>query len=221
MQAANQPERRLLAAAADVASLLPKVVQVAAPAILLGLLTKILVYVGTLLVQPASAGDNFIPDLLSRISWAFLVCVTLELATALAHQRAWLVALTGLIVAPVAFHLARGVREGALAILRPPGASATSVVVIGMVKGIEYAALGIILAYLTERSPRPHHFAAAGLAIGVVFGGAIFALSYGGAPQSPDPASLVGWVVLEIFFPTACALVVFVTEVALARSAEE
>lgn len=51
--------------------------------------------------------------------------------------------------------------------------------------------------------------AGAGLAIGLLFGGAMLALTLGSSPEPPPTVDLVSRGVNEILFPVGCALVLF------------
>ena len=48
-----------------------------------------------------------------------------------------------------------------------------------------------------------------GLAIGILFGGAILALTYASAPEPPSVTALVSRGIDEVFFPVGCSLVLF------------
>ena len=58
--------------------------------------------------------------------------------------------------------------------------------------------------------------AAVGLVVGVIFGGAILALTYATAPAPLPAAALISRGANEIFFPVGCSLVLFAAQ-ALAK----
>src|SRR2546422_606151 len=52
-----------------------------------------------------------------------------------------------------------------------------------------------------------------GLAVGIVFGGVMLALSIQAAPQTPPLPTLVSRAANEFLFPVGCALVIYVSKV--------
>ncbi len=60
-----------------------------------------------------------------------------------------------------------------------------------------------------------------GLAVGILFGGAILALTYASAPEPPSATVLVSRGVDEVFFPVGCSLVLFSAQALGGRLASE
>jgi hypothetical protein len=181
-------------------------------AILLGIVMEILL----LLI---AAGFGIFPslglataDLVRQLSWSTFVCVGLALGTAVTKARAPLMGLLGLLAAPLAFNISRGLHQGAVKTLEiaGTGADATPVLLLALLKGVEYGCLGATLGWVGQRpwGGAGVHIAV-GLAIGIVFGGAIVVLTYLSAPEPLATANVVSRSVNEILFPVGCSLVLF------------
>jgi predicted phage tail protein len=77
-----------------------------------------------------------------------------------------------------------------------------------LIKGIEYGCLGLTIAWVSRRSwGGAGAHAAAGLAVGILFGGAILVLQYGSG--STSVAELFPGAINELLFPVGCSLVLF------------
>ena len=182
-------------------------------AILLGLMIEVL-----LLVLGGALGDvlglrPLVADLVRSISWSVFVCVGLAVGTAVAKARVPLMGTLGLLSAPLAFEASRVLHKGTLEALAASGeiaSGASSTLLVAVIKGLEYGCLGLAIGWVGTRpwgGAAAH--AAMGLAIGVVFGGAILAIALVSAPEPPATADLVSRGVNEILFPVGCSLVLF------------
>ncbi len=119
----------------------------------------------------------------------------------------------GLVSAPVAFVVARTLHQSAketLEITANVTSVGTSVFVLALIKGIEYGCLGMAIGWI-ERRPWGGLLAhaLAGLAIGILFGGTILALTYIAAPEPPATAALIARGIDEVLFPVGGSLVLF------------
>ena len=151
-------------------------------------------------------------DLLRQVSWSTIVCVGLALGSAVTHLRSQLMGILGLLAAPLAFTISRGLHQGAVKTLEIVGSGieAPPVLIVAILKGIEYACLGVALGWIGGRAwgGAVAHMAT-GLLVGLVFGGTILALSYQMSPEPLATADLVSRAVNEILFPLGCSLVLF------------
>ncbi len=180
-------------------------------AVLLGFIME-----GVLLLLGAGLGDLFGPGsvvagFIKNVSWSVFVCVGLAVGTAVSKARVPAMGLSGLLAAPLAFEISRALHKGTLEALAVSGGGSdgASPVLIVVVKGLEYAALGMAIGWVGKRSwggAAAH--AGAGLAVGLAFGGTILALTMGASPQ-PSLADLVTQGVNEVLFPVGCSLVLF------------
>jgi hypothetical protein len=180
-------------------------------AILLGFMME-----GVLLLLGAGLGDLFglgpvVAGFVKNVSWSVFVCVGLAVGTAVSKARVQAMGLSGLLAAPLAFEVSRALHKGTLEALAASGGGSdgASPVLIVVVKALEYAALGIAIGWVGKRpwgGATAH--AAAGLAVGLAFGGTILALTMGASPQPPF-ADLVTQGVNEVLFPVGCSLVLF------------
>jgi hypothetical protein len=180
-------------------------------AILLGIGMEIL-----LLLLSAGFGDllglgPIVADLIKNVSWAMFVCVGLAVGMAATQARAPVMGLLGVLAAPSAFEISRVLHKGTLEIFAVSGTGSgdLSPFLVALIKGLEYGCLGVLVGWLGRR-PWGGAVAhtAAGLAVGLLFGGAIVALTLASNPEMPA-ADLVSRGVNEILFPVGCALILF------------
>lgn len=152
-------------------------------------------------------------DLVRQVSWSVFVCVGLALGTTVSKAGAPLMGILGLFAAPLAFTLSRSLHQGAIKTLEIAGDVSfftPPLLLLALLKAVEYACLGLVIGWIGRR---PWGGAAAhvatGLAIGILFGGAIVVFTYWSAPEPLATADLVSRGVNEILFPVGCSLVLF------------
>jgi hypothetical protein len=180
-------------------------------AILLGIGMEML-----LLLLSAGLGDllglgPIVADLIKNVSWSMFVCVGLAVGMAATQARAPVMGLLGILAAPAAFEISRVLHKGTLEIFAVSGTDSgeLSPFLVALIKGLEYGCLGVLVGWLGTR-PWGGAVAhtAAGLAVGLVFGGTIVALTLASDPEMPA-ADLLSRGVNEILFPVGCALILF------------
>jgi len=190
------------------------VLRVAWLAVLLGLGMEALLVLVVLGLGSFPGVGATVADLVRQVSWSVFVCVGLAVGTAVSNLRVPLMGVLGLLAAPAAFALARSLHQSATQALEVSGtvsSSDVSVVVIALLKGLEYGILGLVIGWIGQRVwGGAFAHVAAGLAVGVVFGGAIVSLTYAAAPDPLPTAQVVSQGVNEVLFPVGCALVLFV-----------
>jgi hypothetical protein len=195
-----------------VASLGAKLLRTAWLAILLGFVMEALLLLFT-------AGFGIFPglkpiaaDLIRQVSWSTFVCVGLALGTAVSKARAPLMGILGFLAAPLAFTISRSLHQGAVKTLEIAGSGveAPPVLLLALLKAVEYACLGVALGWIGRRvwGGAMIHLAT-GLLVGLVFGGTIVGLTYQMSPDPPASAELVTLGANEILFPVGCSLVLF------------
>ena len=160
-----------------------------------------------------------VADLVGQVSWSVVVCAGLALGTAASTARAPVMGLMGLLSAPLALNVSRSLHQGTVAALDIAGTAAggPSPLLLALIKGVEYACLGVAVGWIGRRpwgGALAH--AAVGLVVGVIFGGAILALTYATAPAPLPAVALISRGANEIFFPVGCSLVLFAAQ-ALAK----
>jgi hypothetical protein len=188
-------------------------VRVAWLAIILGLVIEVLLLVlGGALGKTLGLGP-IVADLVRNVTWSVFVCVGLAVGTAVVKARVPLMGFMGLLSAPLAFEASRVMHKGTLEALSATGEIASggaSTFLVALIKGIEYGCLGMAIGWVGGRpwgGAAAH--AAMGLAIGLVFGGAILGVAHVSAPEPLTTADLVSRGVNEILFPVGCSLVLF------------
>lgn len=166
----------------------------------------------------STGGAQFVADLAHGVSWSALVCVGIGVATALVRARATIVGLVGLIAAPIGLAFAKSsqkVVSGIVGAAEQPAVLSLST--ISLLRAVEYGLLGWALATFVKKGiQKPFPFLSTGLAVGLVFGGAIAALTFyvaasGGNPlPSPRIASTL---VNEIAMPFGCSVVIYIGQI--------
>ena len=189
-------------------------VRVAWLAILLGFAMEILI-----LLPQAGFGvlpglESVLKDLAGRVTWSTLVCAGLAAGTAASRARAPLMGLFGLLAAPIAFHLSRALQQGVAKTLEVAASGASvgsqTLILLALLKALEYGCLGVAINWIGRRpwgGALAH--AAVGLAVGIVFGGAIVSYTYWTAPEPLAVAGLFSRGMNEILFPVGCSLVLY------------
>jgi len=143
---------------------------------------------GLLGLKPIVAG------LVKNVSWSVFVCVGLALGTTFSKIRVPAMGLLGFLAAPLAFEVSRVLHKGTLQALAASGGGGDdlSPLLVAFIKGLEYGCLGMAVGWLGRR-PWGGAIAhmAAGLTVGLVFGGLILLLLLGSSPQPPAAYLLV------------------------------
>lgn len=168
---------------------------------------------GVLAAEPATA------DLVRKVSWSVIVCVALALARSAASVKftAPLMGIAGLLAAPAAFVIARGLHKGAAQALGLAAVVETvpSAAVIATFRGIEYALLGWTIGWIARKSwGGVGAHAATGLLAGVLFGLPLVVLAARAVPGIPPMSApfVAARVVNELLFPLGCALVLYASD---------
>lgn len=192
-------------------------------AVLLGLGMEILLLL-------FAAGSGFIPglgpivaDLVQKISWSVIVCAGVAIGTAATSVRAPLMGILGFFAAPVAFTVARTLHQSTTKALEISGDTSvgSAIFLLALIKGIEYAILGTAIGWVGRRpwgGLMAHVLS--GLAIGILFGGAILALTYSSAPEPLPATDLISRGIDEVLFPVGCSLVLFSAQALGNRTAQ-
>jgi hypothetical protein len=183
-------------------------------AVALGIAIEGLIVATSGLFGAAAAARPVSADLAQKVSWSVLVCVALALARTASRAHLAVLGGVGLLAAPAAFVVARGVHKGAAQALGlvAAQAAAPSPALLAILKGLEYAALGLAIAWIAKKSwgGLAAH-AAAGAAAGIAFGVPVLLLTAQALPELPL-AAFVARAVNELIFPVGCALVLYASD---------
>lgn len=152
--------------------------------------------------------NAFIADLAGKVSWSLIVCAGLVVARGAAQGSAAAMGVAGLLAAPLAFTSARALHKSAAAALGLDVPGGPFPLAITLLKALEYACLGLLLAWFAKRAiDSAKVYAGTGLGIGAVFGGTMLAI------QSPaSAAAAAGTAVNELLFPVGCSLAIYATD---------
>ena len=185
-------------------------------AVLLGLVMEVILVVLAAGFGTLKGANPILADLVQKVSWSVLVCVGLAVGATAKKARGSLMGLAGLLAAPLAFMVARSLHNGAMQALEVAGTAgpSPSLALIALIKGLQYGSFGLTLDWV-EKKPWGGLAAhlATGLAAGIVFGGAMLALSIQAAPQTPPLPALVSRAANEFLFPVGCAFVIYLSKV--------
>src|SRR5215208_7472413 len=180
-------------------------------AILLGLVMELLLVLASSFGGGMGGLGPFVADLVKHVSWSVFVCVGLAVGTAVIQSRGPVMGFLGLISAPIAFEISRVLHKGALEALAVSGGGGDdlSPLLVAVIKGIEYGCLGLGIGWVSQRrwGGALAHMAV-GLAVGLIFGGTMIALTAGVSPP-PAAADLFVKSINEVLFPAGCSMVLF------------
>jgi len=183
-------------------------------AILLGFAMEILLLLFTAGFEILPGFRSVLADLIGKVSWSALVCAGLAIGTAASKVRAPFMGLLGLLAAPIAFHVSRTLQQGMAKTLEVAAAGAPvgsyTLILLALLKAVEYGCLGAAIGWIGRRpwgGALAH--AAVGLAVGILFGGAIVSFTYWTAPEPLAATDLFSRGANEILFPVGCSLVLY------------
>jgi hypothetical protein len=183
-------------------------------AVLLGVAVEIILIAVQAIFKTVPGVNALVADLVGKMSWSMIVCVGLAFGKAASKGQTAATGIAGLLSAPVAFTVARTVQKSvsyALG-LAVSAASAASPFVLGTLKGLEYAALGILLSLIAKQRAGVAAHIGIGFVVGAVFGGALIVLLAHYAEATPAPHVLVTQGLNELLFPIGCSLAIFAAE---------
>lgn len=142
-------------------------------------------------------------DTVQKMTWSSLVCAAIAAGQSAARMKAAVLGAAGLLGAPIAFLAARSAHKATLEALgATANVAAVSPWLLAGLKGVEYALLGLAIAWLMQREAQWKAYALAGAAIGTVFYAIFLVL----LPGAGDPLQRA---IVEIVQPTGCALAVY------------
>jgi hypothetical protein len=183
-------------------------------AILLGFAMEALLLLFTAGFEILPGLGPMVAELIGKVSWSAIVCAGLALGTAASKARAPFMGLLGFLFAPLAFHISRTLQQGVAKTLEVAAAGAPvesyTLILLALLKAIEYGCLGVIIGWVGRRpwgGALAH--AVVGLAVGILFGGAIVSFTYWTAPEPLAAADLFSRSANEILFPVGCSLVLY------------
>lgn len=174
------------------------------------------VVLGLTLARPAGAG-SVAAGLVGGVTWSVLICAGVALGTAIAQGRPFLAGIVGLLVAPAALGLSKAAQKVMAGWL---GAASSPALVplatVSVLRAVEYGLLGWLLGRLVSRGEgEAWRYMGAGAVAGIVFGGAIAALTWRAAQVAGAPltdARVAAVVLNEVVFPVGCAAVIYASQ---------
>jgi len=180
--------------------------------ILLGLALEIVMLVIAINFNQLPGIAPIIADVVQKISWSGLVCTGLAFGKAASSANPAWMGLAGLLSAPTALAVARTLHKSAAQALKvaESGAATAFPFFIAGLKGIEYAAFGLLLGWIGKRATSGLvAYACGGLLIGAVFGTTIAATSTPGGFAS---IKIIAPLVNEVLFPVGCSLAIYAAD---------
>ncbi|MBE7185256.1 MAG: hypothetical protein INR68_12735 [Methylobacterium mesophilicum] len=198
----------------DSRRLLRRLATIAWASILAGIALQTLLLVAKLAGGLVPSSAQVIVDFAQGVTWSFFVCAGIGIGTAIGKARETIGGLVGMVSAPLALGLARGVQKAvAGAVSAPTQTVIVSLAVVGVVRAVEYGILGWLLARLTAKSElRAGRYLGSGASVGIPFGAAMTGVTWFMARQGGIPVAtpaLVSTALNEMFFPVACSFVIY------------
>jgi hypothetical protein len=178
----------------------------------LGLFIELALVLLSTVFRGGESFNQFIADLVQKLSWSTLVCVGLALGLAATKLRTPVMGVLGLLSAPLAFGVAKAAHKSAAQALQVVGSAAPGPTPLqfAIVRAVEYALLGVVIAIISRKTSgtlRMH--AATGLAFGLVFCGIVLLLTVQNAAATPTAYQLAAKSINELLFPLGCSLVLY------------
>jgi hypothetical protein len=197
--------------APEAARLLSFTRRVASLSILLALLLELFLLLVAVFSGSFHGMEPFLGDAVQKVAWSFLLCAGLALGLTIAGANVGMVALAAIVAAPVASLVAHGLLEAVHAVAFGTSAPAgPSPFAIALLRGLEYACLGAVVAGLSIRAAlRLHHHALVGLVTGVLFGSILLLLTSWPAMPAISALVLLPWAINEVLFPVGCAIILY------------
>jgi hypothetical protein len=187
-----------------------KILRVAWMSVLLGIGLEVVLVLAVLGFGGSITAVTVAADLGQKVSWSILVCIGLAFGSTAARARPRAMGLAGLAAAPIAFHGARAVHHGLSQALQAAGTiGVPPLALLTLTKTAQYAILGAVLGWMKDRRASLGAHAGAGLAAGVIFGGAAVAIA---APPGAPAAAIVPKMINEILFPVGCSLILYASD---------
>jgi len=185
--------------------------------IILGISLQLITLAAKMIGGADFPGIRLLLDFLGSITWAVLVCVGIGLGTIVMRSGVAMAGILGAVFAPIGFVAAKSVQKSVGLLLGLPSESLTStVIILGIIKALEYGFLGAMLAMMMKREYQQlKSYMMLGLGTGVVFGSMLVNASIRIADSSGTPltsAQIAGQTVNEVLFPVGCAIVIYVIQ---------
>jgi hypothetical protein len=182
-------------------------------AIVLGIVVELVLIAVHSFFNAVPGVNALFADLVGKMSWSVIVCVGLAFGKAASKNHAAMTGMAGFLSAPIAFTIARTVQKSvSYALGLAVTASAVSPFVLGTLKGLEYAALGILLSWIGKQRAGAAAHIGVGFIVGAIFGAALIALLAHYAATAPSAHTLVTQALNELLFPVGCSLAIFAAE---------
>lgn len=183
-------------------------------AVLLGISLQLILTVISVIGGKEPKTNTLIVETANKISWSLVTCVGLALGMLLARMNLSMVGFAGFLAASLSFTIARAVQMGlneALSIATPGGPFPYTV---ALIKGAEYAILGIALGWIAKKKAGSVLvMIAAGLTIAVIFSNILMAVAVATAKQPIPSIDVVLRYLNEAIFPVGCTSVIIATKI--------
>lgn len=194
-----------LSAAVTPAPLAATILKAVWLSILLGVLIQVLIVLATTYNK-----DTIVQETVGKVTWSVLVCTAIAVGNTLAKMRPAVVGVIGFLAAPAAFVAAKAVQKS-ITQGNTTGPPVPSPVEISVVRALEYAVLGGVLAWMGQKAARAsvRNFALVGLAVGFGFGGYLLYRFITRNEPTPKTPMIAARTINEVLFPIGCALVLW------------
>jgi hypothetical protein len=171
-----------------------------------------LVQASMLLIMDQPFGvPELMRDLILKTPWSIIVCIALWSGLRYGRGSAVVGALVAVVAAPVASLSAHALAVTATSYtLSAMHEMIISPYLVAAQKGVAYVSLALLVLWLWARTrATAWQHAAAGLAVGLLFGGALLLVEAEWGVRPLTTSLVVAWAVNEVLFPIGCALLLW------------
>lgn len=181
--------------------------------IALGVAIEVAQYILLLVLQNGSPLKQFIADFAGKVTWTYIVCAAIALATALTGSMAK-TGLAALVSVPVGLYLATIIHKQALSKFGLDTAIAGSFSFVPVaIKALEYGILGILFPLFIKKGKSFSHFILTALAAGIIFGMCQVIYKISSAAAEIPLAKLLPLFLNELIIPVGCSCIIYASKV--------
>lgn len=183
-------------------------------AVLLGISLQIILTIISIIGGKEPKLNSIAIETANKISWSLVTCIGLALGMMLARMNLYMVGFAGFFAASLSFTIARAVQMGLSEAMSIASAGGPFPYTVALVKGAEYAILGIALGWIAKKKTGSILIViAAALTIGVVFSNILMAVAVMTAKQPIPSIDVVVRYLNEVIFPVGCSTVIVATKI--------
>nr|MBK9651905.1 hypothetical protein [Bacteroidota bacterium] len=181
--------------------------------IALGIAIEISQYILLLILNNDNPLKQFIADFAGKVTWTYIVCTAIALATALTSNQVK-TGLAALLSVPVGLYIAQIIHKQALSKFGLDTAIAGNFSFIPVaIKAIEYGALGMLFPYFIKQEKKFPLFILTGFLAGIIFGLCQVLYKIYSTPAQIPFIKLLPLCLNELIIPIGCSCIIYASKV--------